>query len=557
MKKKLKKFLLFPVILCTAAHASLLWEIQPGILEFQKNNFENSKNYFLSYIVNNPENKDGYWYLAQSYSMLGDKKNALKYFKKAYEKTIKERNLEKIVFKDENSENIEDYFDMSSMYFESGNLNEADLYADLMLKIDPKSAGAYFIKAKIAYLKGNKEKAKNFLNQAIFFNNELLNTNLAKNLAVTSAPELSKEMYNLAALEAYFSGKTDEAVKYFKKYLEIDKKAEIYNFLADCYIKQNKLNMAIETISEAEKLFDNNRQILLSEAKIANLTEENDKQEELLLKAHKINPNNPEILLALGNFYLKAKDYKNSKKYFEILTNVDDSLYEAYFGYIYSLIETGELKKAISFTRKAKELNPNSDEILFLLAKICEKEANYTEALEYLTEAAQKTKNPKYYAEMGIINYYLKNYEESLKNFENTPDDEITDEFRIKNYLKTGDLKNAEKYLNKKNSLDKNSIIYKYNLYILYKLQGDENKARALMAQIKKTKPDKIKEFIDLSEIDFEQKSLEAAVKTLDNGIKKYPDSYELYVQKMKLYFLAQNSEKLKEVIEKTQKLFN
>lgn len=563
MKKNLKKILIFPFILCTAAHGSLLWGIQGGIDKFQKNDFKGAKNYFLNYVSNNPEDEDGWWYLAQSCSKLQDK-NAKQYFKKSYEKMLKEKNLEKITFEGENDENLEDYFDMAAMYFENGNTKEADFYADLMLKINPKSASALFIKSKIAQLKGDKEAAKDFLNRAVILNNELLKTNLAKSLGITSPPEISKEMYNLFALEAYFSGKTDDAEKYFKKYLEIEKNAEIYNFLADCYLKKGDLDSARKTIDESLKLFENNPQSYLLEAKIYDLKNEKEKQKNSLLKALEINPNNPKTLLALGNFYLETKDCKNAEKHFETLINVDDSLWEAYCGYIFALTEEGKLKKAISLTRKASALNKNADEIYFLLAKICENQASYEEALEYLTQALEKAENPCYFLESAKINYYLKNYEKSLEflkkaseiSFEKEQKKEINEYF-IKNYLKTGDLENAKKYTEEKLLLDKNSIMYKYNLYVLHKLQGDEIKSRSEFAQIKKFKPEKPEDYILLSEIDFEEKGLEAAIKTLDNTIKKFPDSYRLYAEKMKLYFISGNPEKLQETIEKSQRIFN
>ena len=118
----------------------------------------------------------------------------------------------------------------------------------------------------------------------------------------------------------------------------------------------------------------------------AKLFENNDdkKTQEILLNAYEINPNNQQVLLEIGNYYLRKKDFVNANKYFETLINVNDKLYEAYFGYVYSSAEIGKIEEAMNFVRNLSSLNPQTNETYFLLAKICENKGNYKEALDYL-----------------------------------------------------------------------------------------------------------------------------------------------------------------------------
>ena len=162
-------YFLFQNLNC--AQASLFWNIDFGINEFKKSNYKSSRDYLIEYIKNNPNDINGYFWLAKSYYALKENQKAKENFKKAYEFTLNEKNIEKIDFDIEFDGNVEDYFDMAAMYFEAGNFKEADLYADMMLKINQKSPSAYFIKAKIAQIQGNETKAKEFLNQAIILNN--------------------------------------------------------------------------------------------------------------------------------------------------------------------------------------------------------------------------------------------------------------------------------------------------------------------------------------------------------------------------------------------------
>ena len=61
-----------------------------------------------------------------------------------------------------------------SNFVEVKDLKDADFYADMMLKINPKSPSAYFIKAKIAQINGDNDKAVEFINKAIIIITDML-----------------------------------------------------------------------------------------------------------------------------------------------------------------------------------------------------------------------------------------------------------------------------------------------------------------------------------------------------------------------------------------------
>ena len=548
MNKIIKKNLVLFFFLFFAfneANASVLWDINLGINQYRKNNIKFAKNYFLDYTKNNPNDEEGFYWLAKSYASLKDENNANINFKKAHELAFMEKNIEKIDFNINVNSNLEDYFDMASMYFESGDLVQANDYADLMLKINPKSPSAFFIKAKIAQIEGNNEKATEFLNQAIIYNNKLIKTNLAKSLNIRHLPEMTLEMYEIFALEAYYSNDINAAIRYCKKYLSTNNSnVDVANLLIDLYIKNNEIPLAQNLIDEVLNNIGSNIQTILYQAKILALRND-EKLEGVLLSAFKINPNHSRVLLELGNYYLQKEDYLNAKKYFEILISVDDSLYEAYVGYILSIVEVGEIENAMNLVRKLTSLNPDASENYYLLAKICEKGGNYDEALNYLDSAIDIAKNPYYYLTRAKVNYVLKNHSKSISDLKMMQKMTLTpsltyemQDYLILNYLKTRDLINAQIHLNKKLSLDKNRIMYKYNLYVLYKLQGNEKMASAQKEVFKKAKPANSQDYIDLSEIYFDLGEFDEAIKILNKGIKKSSEKIELYCQKAKILTL-------------------
>jgi len=566
MNKKLKKYFttfFFLMLLSGFSKASLLWDLNYGINLFQKNNFKLAQEYFIDYTKSNPNDENGYYWLAKTYSSLKDTKKANENFKKSYELITQKRNVEKIDLNIDTSNNIEDYFDMAAMYFEAGDFTQADTYADMMLKINPKSPSAYFVKAKIAQIEGNNEKAVEFINKAIIFNNKLIKTNLAKSLNVRQIPQMTLEMYEIFALEAYFSSDIKSAIRYCRKYLDINpNNIDISNLLIDCYLKNNEYALALSLIDNI-LVNSNNIQTLLYQAKIYE-SRNDERLENTLLNAYKINPNNSQTLLELGNYYLKKQDYLNSKKYFEILVNVNDALYEGYFGYIFSLIELGQNEEAMGLIRKLSSLNQETSEVDFLLAKICQNQENLDEALNYINNAISKAKNPLYYLTKAKINYELKNYYDSiddLKIISKLPNSTNfiyeAEDYLIKNYLKVRDLISTQIYLNKKISLDKNRIIYKYNLYTFYKLQGNEKVAINQLENVKKIKPLSVQDYLDISEIYIEESKTNEAIKILDKAIKKFPKELALYTKKAKIYNHLGKKEQAKELLQKIVQLGN
>ena len=565
MIKCYKKYFLVAVLsVILPSKAGVLWNIQDGIKHYNYTNYKAAKEYFTDYLLNNPNDEEGFYELGRTCLKLKDKVLALSNFEKSYNLASKEKNLEKIKFKSD-AQALNDYFDMAAMYFEDGNLQEADFYADLMLKMDNKNASAWFLKAKIANSKGLKEQAVEYMNNAILYNNKLLKTNLAKKLNIYSAPPVSKEKYYLFAFEDYYRGNVDSAIRNCKSYLESDSEnVDINILLSKLYLLKNDLNSALETVENAKKTAENTELYLL-EATIYNLLKDLTKEQAALEKAYKINPNNTKVLYSTGNYYLKNEDYKNAFKYFEALINTDDGFYEGYFGYILCLIEKGQFDNALSYIRKAVNLNPNQSEINYLLSLICFKQGQFDEAIDYIQEAIQKHKNSNYFLLKAKINYYQNNYKASLDALNETTKLSQTiykpyevDKYYIKINLKLKNFQNAQYYLNNVDSrLDKNSLLYKYNLYKFYKLEGNDKKADSTYNQIKSTRPNSINDYIDLSEIIYEEEGTNNSILLLDKAIKKNPDEPELYSQKIKIYSLSGLSESSKQTEKEMSEKFN
>ncbi len=540
-----KKFL--PLIFLLGANsvfASYLWDINVGINEFLKGNYNYSKNYFTTYLKSNPNDENGYWWLGKTYQRLNDSENSILNFEKSYLSTFSKKELEKINFDPKEASNIEDYFDMAVEYYSRGNYKEADFYADMMLRLNKKSASAYFIKAKIAKTLKNDEEAKKYIEQAILFNNDILNTNLAKTLKIATVPVATKEMHKFNAIEFYYKGELKDSIANAKKYVELDKSIDMTNFLINLYIKNNDIEQAKALIEDTKNIGIANIQTYISESQT---TQDENKKEKILKEAYKINPNNPDVLLNLGNLYLKKEDFENASKYFEILTLVDNEMYEAYFGYSFSLLKLNKTEEALNFIRKMHQKNPISSENLFLLSLVAQNQQSYLEAIEYLDEALKKDENASYYFEKAKIYFDIKNYQKSLENLKLVSkttnsfiNEKKVEEYFIKNYLKLNMPNEAQNLLSYNTKLDKNRIMYKYYLYNLCKLQG--NNSKTCEKTFKLPKPMTLSDYIDISEILLDKNNLKEASKIVETGLKKYPNSSDLLQTKNKIdYYQKQH----------------
>ena len=120
---------------------------------------------------------------------------------------------------------------------------------------------------------------------------------------------------HIAAAGAYNARKYDKAVLYLCAYLESGdqrKREECYRSLIEAYIKLNKINEAVATITEAIKYYPNNKNLLDLGISNAMVTEDWDNLQFFLDKALAANPNDLSYLDAQGKLYDKRNDFQKA-----------------------------------------------------------------------------------------------------------------------------------------------------------------------------------------------------------------------------------------------------
>ena len=120
---------------------------------------------------------------------------------------------------------------------------------------------------------------------------------------------------HIAAAGAYSAQKYDKAVLYLRAYLDSGdqrKREECYRSLIEAYIKLNKINEAVATITEAIKYYPNNKNLLVLGINNAMVTEDWDNLQFFLDKALAANPNDLSYLDAQGKLYEKRNNFQKA-----------------------------------------------------------------------------------------------------------------------------------------------------------------------------------------------------------------------------------------------------
>lgn len=568
MKKIIITLFVFFVLLSQARAA----EIADGIKFLNNNNLSRATEFFKNYTDNKPNDPDGHYWLGLCYKRAGQEEMSAYHLQKSYELSQAIGDVkfaEPVGYK-----NQDDYLDIALMYLENGEADKAHTYTDMALKLNPDNAQGYNLRAKIFLAQNDKDNARAAVIRAVQADNSLLEGELARQFDIKEVPPFDFEYYNSRGVEYFYRAEIENAVKCFKKSLDMNFKNPVaLNNLARAYIKLQNIDEAKSVLKKAQILNPKYFETYMNLAVCAKLESQADnisafskkrfknEQKNYLKRAINANPNDKRAYLELGNFYLEEKDYNEAIKNFDTALIYDDEYYEAYLGLAATYIELNNPKKALLALRNAGALNSKSDEISYYLAKMCIMENRFDEAMDYIIDAASKADNPEYFLELGKIHYYKNNYAAAKENFLKAQnlDVRLKNAAELHNYLglsyyHTKDLKNALINLKKAVDLDPDNVIYAYNLSLVYKSTGQDALYNKMFQKVMRFNPHSARDYIDLSTIYYDRGQSDISKKILDEAIRKMPEEKSLYNAKLKLLKTLgddENAQKLKDMMDK------
>ncbi|CAA6803518.1 MAG: Unknown protein [uncultured Sulfurovum sp.] len=312
---------------------------------------------------------------------------------------IKEKSMNNI---DHNSNNIQDYLEISDVYRTEKKYSLAIQYLQKVILIDSKDVRPY---NNIGYIYSELkeyDKAIKYFKKAI-------------SIYPKGIQAYNNIGYVYNALKEY-----DNAIKYFEKAISIyPKDIQAYNNIGYIYRDLKEYDNAIKYFEKAISIYPKDIQAYNNIGYIYRDLKEYDNAIKYFKKVKFRYPKNLQVYNNIGYVYKDLKEYNNAIKYFKKAINVYPKDIQAYnnIGYIYRNLK--EYDKAIEYFEKAIEIHPKGTQAYNNIAYIYRNLKEYDKAIEYFEKAIEiHPKDTQAYNDIGLRYCDLKEYDKAIEYFE-------------------------------------------------------------------------------------------------------------------------------------------
>jgi len=304
---------------------------------------------------------------------------------------------------------------------------------------------------------------------------------------------------------------------------------DIYFLLADAYLDSKDVNKAISSL---EKAIAVNSRNVEAYARLAELYEKNgqgDKAKKIYEQMMGLSPNDPKVFLALGNYNLKAKKWKDAVSMFEKSNKLKESA-AAFEGIAVAYFNTGDMAKAaLGAAKSALALDPNAIEARAVMTRALMEDKNYKSAQEHAEFLSKKAPNNLEYLRL-LAECCEKNDAKAMlavvdKQIAAIDRKDITSRQRLAAAAESkNDFKTALAMYSEVAMLDpKNAHAYK-RLAAIYAAQGQNAEAATSIREYIKLKPNDAEAQRDLGDYLYNQKDLDGALNSYRAAIKLDPN---------------------------------
>lgn len=228
------------------------------------------------------------------------------------------------------------------------------------------------------------------------------------------------ELFKQRAEEFIKENKLDSAINDYELAKKLDTlNQDVYLRLADLYLLSAKSEKSKEQLERCLKINPENTKALINLARIYLYVEDYKKSNEYLIKAEKINENNAEIYLLRGLAYQALKDTNKAIENFQIAVDKNSDYYEPY-NILGILFAAKNDTTAIAYYKNAIKIQPENPQPRYNLALFLQEQGFVTRALNEYNFIITKIDSTyaEAYFNMGYINMlYLKKYKKAISYF--------------------------------------------------------------------------------------------------------------------------------------------
>lgn len=451
---------------------------------------------------------------------------------------------------------VEDYLDMANAYKQSGNYQKALEYINMIEKVCPDDVKVKSEKTLIMKTLGLPEESKKALKEAekeINYTEEqepsVFEVSELPKMQIDTAEEDTKVefdtgFYNKKGREYYEDGEFKKAIDYFNKALEIKKNPSSLNNIAMVYWNEGNYPKALKYFKKATAADKSYTRALLNMSLFYKQQKNDKKRLECLQSALSRNIKDFNAHYLLGQYYVEKENYKAAIKSFSLSIEKNPNSLNSYLALAAALYEVEDYQNTYLVLEKAKTVNPNSDRLYYLLAKTAILTGRAEEAVSSIQKAIEMNSNTSYYYEQAKIEFFLGNYQNAKQilkeHFKDIENSEIYNYLGLSEY-KLGFPEEAIFYFKKAINYGAKSIYY-YNAALCYKSMDNKKMYTKALEEAMKLKPSNYQDYIDLSYIYNDLNNPAYAKAMLDMGIEKFPNNKKLYMAKLKLLEISENT---------------
>jgi superkiller protein 3 len=228
--------------------------------------------------------------------------------------------------------------------------DNAILYFQKSIELDPTTSKAYYNLGILYDNKGNLDEAIRLYEKAIAVD-----------------PRNSKA-YNNLGIACKAKGNLDKAIQLYEKAIDLSPQdPEAYNNLGTAYQNRGNLNKAIQFYRKAIEIDPQDAVAYYNLGRTYVDKRNFDKAIHLFEKAIKLNPQYSKAYLGLGTAYQAKGNLDKAIQFYQEAIELNPQLFEAHLGLGNSYRSKDEPDKAVLSYKKAIELNPQSSEAYWLL----------------------------------------------------------------------------------------------------------------------------------------------------------------------------------------------
>lgn len=431
---------------------------------------------------------------------------------------------------------------LATVRFRQNRLPEATALYKRVLTLDAEKVSAKINLARIFYLSGQLDEARQLLDDIAVssISNDALRLNLAATFLQIGEPNKALEAAEKLPLKI--------------------RNADALPIIAASY-SESKNERQLRELLPPMKRAAVNPSLAVQCAEVLQNAGMNAEAADLLRSALATAPNNFDVLIQLAKFEIAEQDKNSAQKHLSQAAKLQPR--SAKLFWVQALFEEaqGSSKNALELLKQARTLAPNSPEILsqFVIAAMrANQSRSAVEAARILAEA--KPNEPEYLYLLGAASLQNSNISQAQTNLQRLMELRPTHSrgclaLGLTLAAQTDQIENARKQLTRCIEIDAGNVEAKYQLGLSYKAQGETAKAVEYLEETIKSAPNYAHALRDLGAVYLQSGAEQKARVVLEKAVALASEDADTHFQLSRLYNLIGETALAKKHLETFQKI--